>query len=184
MNIEVSGRKYEVTDKVRKMIEQKLEKVKKYFHDIIEIRCVLKVEKYRNICEVQIHGKEHDVASRQEGETMEEAIQMAIDHLKLQAQKNRTKISDRRKGRATGAAQATDWQVQVFEAGKFREADNRPRIVTTTRLPVRPLSIEQAALLLDGSKNEFIVFRDLDTQKVSVIYRRKDKNFGLIAPEF
>ena len=49
MNIEVSGRKYEVTDKVRKMIEQKLEKVKKYFHDIIEIRCVLKVEKYRNI---------------------------------------------------------------------------------------------------------------------------------------
>ncbi|MGK2859501.1 MAG: ribosome hibernation-promoting factor, HPF/YfiA family [Thermoanaerobaculia bacterium] len=184
MNIEVSGRKYEVTDKVRKMIEQKLEKVKKYFHDIIEIRCVLKVEKYRNICEVQIHGKEHDVASRQEGETMEEAIQMAIDHLKLQAQKNRTKISDRRKGRAAGAVPATDWQVQVFEAGKFREADNRPRIVTTTKLPVRPLSIEQAVLLLDGSKNDFMVFRDLDTDKVSVIYRRKDKNFGLIAPEF
>lgn len=184
MNIEVSGRKYEVTDKVRKMIEQKLEKVKKYFHDIIEIRCVLKVEKYRNICEVQIHGKEHDVASRQEGETMEEAIQMAIDHLKLQAQKNRTKISDRRKGKKAPVVAVTDWQVQVFEPGKFRESDNRPRIVTTTKLPVRPLSIEQAALLLDGSKNDFIVFRDLDTHKVSVIYRRKDKNFGLIAPEF
>ncbi len=184
MNIEISGRKYEVTDKVRKMIEQKLEKIRKYFNDIIEIRCVLKVEKYRNICEVQVHGKEHDVASSQEGETMEEAIQLAIDHLKLQAQKNRMKISDRRKGRAASAGVPTEWQIQVLEPGNLREADRSPRIVKTTKLPVRPLSIEQAALLLDDSKNDFIVFQDIDSSKVSVIYRRKDKTFGLIAPEF
>lgn len=184
MNIEISGRKYEVTDKVRKMIGQKLEKIRKYFHDIIEIRCVLKVEKYRNICEVQIHGKEHDVKSKQEGDTMEEAIQMAIDHLKLQAQKNRMKLSDRRKGKKAGVSTPTEWQVQVLEPGRLRMADQRPRIVKTTKLPVRPLSIEQAALLLDDSKNDFIVFRDIDSAKVSVIYRRKDKNFGLIAPEF
>jgi putative sigma-54 modulation protein len=115
---------------------------------------------------------------------MEEAIQMAIDHLKLQAQKNRTKISDRRKGKKAAVPTVTDWQVQVLEPGKLRQADHRPRIVKTTKLPVRPLSIEQAALLLDDSKNDFIVFRDIDTSKVSVIYKRKDNNFGLIAPEF
>lgn len=184
MNIEITGRKFEVTDKVRKMIEQKLGKVTKYFNDIIEIRCVLKVEKYRNICEMQIHGKEHDVAAKQEGDTMEEAIQMSIDHLKLQAQKNRMKLADRRKGKKAGVSTPTEWQVQVLEPGNLRKADQRPRIVKTTKLPVRPLSIEQAALLLDDSKNDFIVFRDIDTAKVSVIYRRKDKNFGLIAPEF
>ena len=46
------------------------------------------------------------------------------------------------------------------------------------------MSIEHAALLLDDSKNEFIVFRDVDTDKVSVIYKRKDSNLGLISPEF
>ena len=50
-------------------------------------------------------------------------------------------------------------------------------------LPIRPMSIEEAALRLDDSKNEFIVFRDLDTDKISVIYKRRDNNLGLIAPE-
>jgi putative sigma-54 modulation protein len=45
------------------------------------------------------------------------------------------------------------------------------------------MSIEEAALRLDESKNEFIVFRDLDTDKISVIYKRRDNNLGLIAPE-
>jgi putative sigma-54 modulation protein len=46
------------------------------------------------------------------------------------------------------------------------------------------MSIEHAALMLDDSRNEFTVFRDVDTEKVSVIYKRKDGNLGLISPEF
>jgi len=60
---------------------------------------------------------------------------------------------------------------------------NRHRIIKTNSLPIRPMSIEEAALRLDESKNEFIVFRDLDTDKISVIYKRRDNNLGLIAPE-
>ncbi len=59
-----------------------------------------------------------------------------------------------------------------------------PRIIQTSHLPIRPMSIEQAAMILDDSRNEFIVFRDLDTDKVTVLYRRRDNNFGMIAPEF
>ena len=75
--------------------------------------------------------------------------------------------------------------MQVLEPGQLRiQGDNnRPRIIKTNSLPIRPMSIEEAALRLDESKNEFIVFRDLDTDKVSVIYKRRDKNLGLIAPE-
>ena len=57
-------------------------------------------------------------------------------------------------------------------------------IVKTNMLPIRPMSIEEAALRLEDSKNEFIVFRDLDTDRISVIYKRRDNNLGLIAPEF
>ena len=45
------------------------------------------------------------------------------------------------------------------------------------------MSIEEAALRLQDAKNEFIVFRDLDTDRISVIYKRRDNNIGLIAPE-
>jgi putative sigma-54 modulation protein len=182
MNIEVSGRNYEVTDKTRKLITTKLEKVHKYFDDIIEVRCVLKVEKKDQICEIHIHGKLQDVDSMQKGNTMDEAIQSAVDHLKVQAQKNRAKIKDLRKGRAVSTpAGVKDWKVSVLQPGNLRRDDSKPRIIKTTKLPIRPMSIEQAALLLDDSKNEFIVFRDMDTDQITVIYKRKDDNFGMIA---
>ena len=171
-----------MTDKVRKLISTKIEKVRKYFDDIIEVRCVLKVEKKSHICEVHIHGKNQDVDSTQSGDTMDEAIQSAIDHLKRQAQKNRAKIKDLRKGRVPAAAPATkDWKVRVLQPGNLRTDDAKPRIIKTSKLPIRPMSIEQAAVMLDGSKNEFIVFRDVDTNQITVMYKRKDNNFGMIA---
>lgn len=190
MATEISGRNYEVTSPIRELITTKLAKVEeRLFDDVIDARVVLDVQKYRNICEIIIVGKEHDVKAVQESdESMQDAINAAIDHVKRQAQKNRKKIRDhKRNGRVKSTAEAiTEWSVQVYEPGRFREAEDqtRRRIIKTTNLPIRPMSIEHAALLLDDSKNEFIVFRDVDTDKVSVIYKRKDENLGLIAPEF
>ena len=126
-----------------------------------------------------------DVKAVQESdESMQDAINAAVDHAKRQAQKHRKMIRDhKQKGRVKSAPEA--WAVQVLEPSLLRgDGDSRPRIIKTSNLPIRPMSIEHAALLLDDSKNEFIVFRDVDTDKVSVIYKRRDNNLGLIAPEF
>jgi putative sigma-54 modulation protein len=189
MATEITGRNFEVTPDVRALLEKKLAPIqKRLFDDVIEVRCVLQVAKYRNICEILVHGKEHDVKTIQESdESMQDAINAAIDHLKRQAQKNRKKIRDHhRKDGNHVKSSVTQWAVQVLEPGRLRESGdhNRPRIIKTNSLPIRPMSIEEAALRLEDSKNEFIVFRDVDTDKVSVIYKRRDNNLGLIAPEF
>ena len=188
MATEITGRNYEVTADIRAMLEKKLAKIQdKLFDDVIDVRCVLQVEKYRNICEVLIVGKEHDVKTVQESdESMQDAINQAIDHLKRQAQKNRKKIRDHHRRAGNGRKSVAEWAVQVLEPGNLREMGdhNRPRIVKTNNIAIRPMSIEEAALRLDDLKNEFIVFRDIDTDKVSVIYKRRDNNLGLIAPEF
>jgi putative sigma-54 modulation protein len=191
MSTEISGRNFEVTPALHQMIETKLARMTdKLFDDVIEIRCVLQVEKYRNICEILIVGKEHDVKAVQESdESMQDAVNGTLDHLKRQAQKNREKIRDhhRKDGAASKSAPVTDWTVQILDPVRLRdngEAAGRPRIIKTSNLPIRPMSIEDAALRLDDSKNEFIVFRDLDTDRVSVMYKRLDQNLGLIAPEF
>src|ERR1051325_291960 len=184
----ITGRNFEVTPDIRELLEKKLAKiVDKLFDDVIDIRCVLQVQKYRNVCEVLIVGKDHDVKTIQESdESMQDAINAAIDHLKRQAQKNRKKIRDHhRKDGNHVKSSVTEWAVQVLEPGNLREQANhtRPRIIKTNTLPIRPMSIEEAALRLDDSKNEFIVFRDLDTDRGSVIYQTRDNNLGLIAPE-
>src|SRR5260370_24337468 len=184
----IIGRNFEVTPDIRTLIDKKLAKiVDKLFADVIEIRCVLQVQKYRNICEILIVGKEHDVKTVQESDdSMLDAINAAIDHVKRQAQQNRKKIRDhhRKDGNHAKVDRVTEWAVQVLEPGHLRERKGArsPRIVKTNNLPIRPMSIEEAALRLDDSKNDFIVFRDLDTDRVSVIYKRRDDNLGLIAP--
>ncbi len=185
MNVEITGRNYEVTDKIRNLLNTKLSRVTKFFEDIIEIRCVLNVEKYRNICEIIIIGKLQDTISKQEADTMEDAVNSATEHIKTLAQKGRKKITQKRRSPGRSAQMLDNWTVQVMEPGLLRnENEKTPRVIRTSNLPIRPMSIEQAAMTLDDSKNEFIVFRDLDTDKVTVIYRRHDQNFGMIAPEF
>jgi len=187
----ITGRKYEVTSDIRALITKKLDKiVDKLFDDVIEVRVVLQVQKYRNLCEILITGKEHDVKAAQEsGESMQDAINLALDHVKRQAQKNRSTIRDhhRKAGSLNKAAASlvTQWSVQVLEPGKLRQSGPKrlPRIIKTNNLAILPMTIEDAAESLDGSKNEFIVFRDLDTDRISVMYKRRDNNLGLIAPE-
>ncbi|HVR41762.1 MAG TPA: ribosome-associated translation inhibitor RaiA [Thermoanaerobaculia bacterium] len=184
----ITGRNFDVTPDIRTLVEKKLSKIEeRLFDDVIDVRCVLQVEKYRNICEVIIVGKDHDVKSVQEsGESMQDAINLTLDHVKRQAQQNRKKLRDHRRGKNGDAkVNVTEWAVQVLEPGRLREEGdhNRPRIIKTNNLAIRPMSIEEAAIRLDDSKNEFIVFRDIDTDKVSVIYKRRDNNLGLIAPE-
>jgi len=72
------------------------------------------------------------------------------------------------------------WSVQVIQSAL---RDKPARVLKTKQIAVQPLSIEEAALRLDDSKNDFIVFRNLDTSKVSVMYRRDDDDtYRLIAP--
>ena len=93
---EIVGRNFEVTPDIRQLVESKLGRVEdRLFDDVISVRVMLEVEKYRNICEILITGKEHDVKSvQQSDESMQDAINSAVDHVKRQAQKNREKIRD------------------------------------------------------------------------------------------
>ena len=187
----ITGRHYEVTKSIRDLITKKLDKiVEKLFADVIDVRVVLQVEKYRNICEILIKGKEHDVKVVQESdESMQDAINLAVDHVKRQAQKNRSTIRDhhRKDGNRnkTGADLVTQWAVQVLEPGRLRQAgpERLPRIIKTNSIPILPMAIEDAAESLQASKNDFIVFRDLDSDRISVMYKRRDNNLGLITPE-
>src|SRR5438477_9713847 len=121
---EIVARNFEVTPDIRQLIESKLGRVEdRLFDDVITVRVVLQVEKYRNICEILIVGKEHDVKAVQESDdSMQDAINRAVDHVKRQAQKNRETIRDhhRKDGNSAKADQVTNWTVQALEPGRLR----------------------------------------------------------------
>jgi len=106
---EITGRNFEVTPDIRELLESKLNRVEdRLFDDVISVRVVLNVEKYRNICEIFIVGREQDVKVVQESDkSMVDAVNAAIDHVKRQAQKNREKLRDHHKNGA-GPSELTD----------------------------------------------------------------------------
>jgi len=57
-----------------------------------------------------------------------------------------------------------------------------PRIIPARRYSIKPMTAEEAALSLTSEADQFLVFRDADTERVGVLYKRKDGNFGLIEP--
>jgi putative sigma-54 modulation protein len=68
-------------------------------------------------------------------------------------------------------------------AGDTVQAGGRPRIVRSSYLDLKPMTLDEAALALAGSRNGFVVFVDADSDRVNVLYKRRDENYGLIAPE-
>jgi putative sigma-54 modulation protein len=70
----------------------------------------------------------------------------------------------------------------VQTATEVAPAPSGPRVIRTRRYAVKPVTVDEAAMLLSDEGNGFLVFRNAETQKISVIHTRKDGNYGLIEP--
>jgi putative sigma-54 modulation protein len=179
MNIEFVGRSYEIDDRVRSYAEKKLGKVTKFLEEPIDARFTLEVVKHREIADLYLSHRHGVMQATEETSQMLDAINLAVDKVEKQARRSRKKLvlNKRRAGR-----NGQNWPVEVLEAASVEAGT--PRIIKSSKIRIKPMSIEEAALQLESSKNEFVVFRDSASDRVAVLYRRKDNNYGLIAPEF
>jgi len=183
MNIEYVARNdVELTDSIRQFTEKKLRKVVKYFNDILEIRVELEQERHLFTADLFVNGKDFDLKARGRSKEITGAIQEAVDKLENQAAKAKTRLKERKRGGESGGRGARGWPVEVLEARSVREG--APRIIKTSTIPIKPMTVEEAALQLESSRNDFIVFRNAANDRINVLYRRKDNNLGLISPEF
>ncbi|MBS0656631.1 MAG: ribosome-associated translation inhibitor RaiA [Verrucomicrobia bacterium] len=58
----------------------------------------------------------------------------------------------------------------------------KPKIVSNEKHPVKPMHVEEAAVQLDLWQRDFIIFHNVETEKLAVLYRRSDGGFGLVEP--
>ncbi|MEM7480343.1 MAG: HPF/RaiA family ribosome-associated protein [Acidobacteriota bacterium] len=156
----------------------KLEKVEKFLQDPVDARVTLAIDKDRQIAELFITHKMGLLKAREESRTMEEAVQLVVDKVETQARRGAERLKDHRR-RGSEPIPHGAWPVDVLEM----KADEGPRIIRSSHLRIKPMAVEEAALQLESSKNDFLVFRDAESQRLQVLYKRRDGNYGLIAPE-
>lgn len=182
MNIEYVGKHFDLTDPIKQLTESKLEKVIRFVDEPVEIRVTLDTEKGRFQADIHLSHRFGVLQSTEESlQGMNEAIQLAADKLEKQARRSRKKFIDRRR-RADRTAQGDGrWPVEVLDRASVA-AGSVPRVIESTHLPIKPMTLDEAALSLEESKDELLVYRDANTDEVSVLYKRKDDNYGLIVP--
>jgi putative sigma-54 modulation protein len=159
---------------------EKLDRFDKYVENPAKANVVLTVEKFRHIADINISGDGFVVNGHEETSDMYSAIDMALDKLEKQIIKNKKKF---KRFRST-AAKSKMFPYEEVDATAHRDLEQEvaPRIVRIKNIDYKPMDVDEAVLQMDLIKGSFLVFTNAQTEKVNVLYRLKDGNYGLIQP--
>jgi putative sigma-54 modulation protein len=177
MKFEYTGRHVEVSPGIRKHVEDHFRKLEHIFNDSTAwAHVIIDIEKNRQIGELVVHWRDHTLTAKDTNADMYMALTRAIAKIEKQAIKLKKKIIDRKQSARPTAAVAPQ------PDGRLEATPRPPRIIAARRYLVKPMTAEEAALTLSSETDQFVVFRDADTDRLGVLYKRKDGNFGLIEP--
>jgi len=175
MKLIFTGKNVEVTEALKEVTEKKLNRLDKYFQKDVAANVVFSVERNWKILEITINLPGTILRVEESSDDMYTSIDKAVDVLERQIRKYKTKLQRRYQAGETIRFE----NVMPLE----EEERDKPRIVKTKRFGVKPMSVEEAILQMELLRHSFFVFMNADTEEVSVVYKRKDGNYGLIEPE-
>jgi len=175
MQTSVTFKNLDSSETLRDYVADKLNRFDKYLYNPAEANVVLSVEKFRHIAEINIVGDRLNIVGKEETEDMYSAIDMVLDKIEIQIKKNKQKIRNKRSGgkrkTLTPAADAAPAMEEDF--GKQ---------IKIQRIEYKPMDVDEAVMQLDLIDDSFLVFVNARTDKLNVLYRRKDGHLGLIQP--
>ena len=186
MRLDITGRHIEITPALREFAESKLSKLDRLLDGPVEVHVVLEIEKHRHTAEVQVKSRTAFFSGRRETGDLYASINEVSDKLERQALKHKEKIQDhkRRKGPRDPESAATIEANATPEGSEDdAEPETRRRLVRARSPKIKPLSPEDAALELDGTEEDVMVFRNAETERINVVYRQKNGDIGWIEPE-
>lgn len=182
MAIEITGRHIEIPSRQRAWVQERTSRLERHTGKIAEGRLIVTGEKHRVIVEARITARRRNWAAHAESTDLAGALAAVYDRLETQATKERARQKEH-KGKAPARAVTSALDAAAMPA-ELAPPPTERRIVKTTPTRIKPMSAEEAAIELDDSPREFIVFHDASSERVSVLYKRKDGHFGLIAPKW
>jgi putative sigma-54 modulation protein len=196
MNVEYTGRQYEITPAIRKEVESGLAKIRKILGDRFETKVILAVEKHRHKAEITITPRNGPIVGLAQSTDMKLAVNEALDHLEKQALKYKTRlISKKRKSHKKWNGEAKVELDQAQTSVGLTETTSVPVVVhkfpavakttevhlthTSEAVALRPMTLEEAIKECHFRDRDVFVFRD-PKGKVMVLHRTREGKMELI----
>lgn len=173
MKYNIRGNKIDVTKAINDYIESKISRVEKYLNDNdeVEAKAIISAKGKEQKVEVTIWSGKYNIRAEESNEDLYAAIDLVVDKLERQFKKYKDKIYDkkRRKDRTESDYSEIDELLEKSET-----------IVRRKEVFLKPIDEEEAITQMELLGHTFFVFKNVDTESINVIYKRKDGDYGII----
>jgi putative sigma-54 modulation protein len=183
MAVECTGRNVQVTPSLMNLARERTERLERHLGGPARVRVVLSQERHRFGAEIIATHRRRRWNAHEYTADPRAAVALAFEKIDAQAKKDsekRRNRKDRTSPRLLTPAAEAALEVPARRPRRVAAPAPERRIVRASKLALKPMTVEEAALRIDASTQEFVVFRDSATEKISVLYKRRDGNFGLI----
>jgi len=187
--ITVTGRHVTITEPIRDHATAKLSNIHLDYPKIIEAKVILDVQNYRHIAEVILYCANHiTLEATTETDDMYASIDASVSKVTRQMRKFKTRMLQNhrpRKGKMRHLNESVFESRIAHEDHAEEEAPEEPMepvIVHQENIRIRPLFKDEAIMDLELSDRPFLIYHNADTDKLTVLYRRKDGDYGSIEP--
>jgi putative sigma-54 modulation protein len=179
LQISVRGKNVEITSPLREYLQKRLGKVERHFSSDVTASVTVTNEPVGYGAEITIPVNGLIIRAEEKSQDLYSAVDLVVDKIVRQISKFRGRLHDRRQGPSIKQLMPLSEVVDELPA----EADAGGQIVRVKRFAMRPMAVEEALLQMNLLGHDFFVFVSAETGLVTVVYRRRDGNYGLIEPE-
>jgi putative sigma-54 modulation protein len=190
MRLELRGHHVDVTPGLRRFVEDKLSKLERLLNTrAVSAQAILTVEKRRHVADITLHARgERFLHGLGDSYNWETALGQAIAKIQHQAEKLKTRQKDKRHGlKAPAAAEPL---APVAKSGRTRataatarRSNGGLRTLRATREAIKPMSVEDAAREVEAGGDGVVVFRNAQSQAISVLYKKRNGELTLVETE-
>ncbi|MDE5888554.1 MAG: ribosome-associated translation inhibitor RaiA [Bacilli bacterium] len=175
MKLNIRGEKITITQSMKAYITEKLEKVDKYFENPEEINAnvLVRIKGLEQIIEVTAPTKRFTLRAEESNEDFYAAVDLVVSKLERQIRKNKDRLNKKYKNIET-----IEFNLDYEDDEQHEE--NKSSIVKRKNISMKPMDEEEAILQIELLNHDFFVFKNIDEECVSVLYNRKDGNYGII----
>lgn len=175
MKYNIRGDKLEVTSAIENYVENKLDRLNKYFqNDEVVANVLLKVRGREQIIEVTIPVDKYILRGEVGNDDLYSAIDLVTDKLERQIRKNKTRLSKQNKG-------YKDLNLNFdIEENDIEDESIKYNIVKRKTLEMKPMDEEEAILEMNLLGHDFFVYKDMHSDNICILYKRKDGEYGIL----
>ena len=175
----VAKNNVEISETIRAYVEKKVGKLGRYLPTLDEGKVEIsregaKLPEQRFTVQVTLDSRGVWIRAQEKSKDMRTAIDKVVDVLSKRIERHKGKLYDKSRG-VSFARQGA--------AIEEEEIDPPKRVVKTKRFLVKPMPIDEAISQMELLGHDFFLFVDADTDRLNLLYRRDDGNYGLIEPE-